>query len=187
MPIPLTFPGDAARGYLAKETEGRTERTIAGWIGASTPIQRITLVTLRPDVFKKHKDKFYQPSQTGFKIVSPNDKSPLISFGDSPKSYCAHIELTLNSGQTIASQEFAIYTLSPDKFLLPDVPFVVNIAHSKWIQHLVQNYDHPGVEILEVGSRKVTHGNAKSFFTNNFFIVILMPGYQKKAKFVKFV
>lgn len=41
-----------------------------------------------------------------------------------------------------------------------------NIAHDKWGSYLVGLFDRPGVEILEIGSRKVTLGNVRSEFKN---------------------
>lgn len=38
------------------------------------------------------------------------------------------------------------------------------IAHDKWVSYLVELFDRPEVEILEIGSRKVTSGNVRSAF-----------------------
>lgn len=39
-----------------------------------------------------------------------------------------------------------------------------NIAHDKWVSYLVGLFDQPGMEILEIGSRRVTSGNVRSEF-----------------------
>lgn len=39
-----------------------------------------------------------------------------------------------------------------------------NIAHDKWVSYLAGLFDSPDMEILEIGSRKVTSGNVRSAF-----------------------
>ena len=39
-----------------------------------------------------------------------------------------------------------------------------NISHDKWVPFLVELFDKPDVEILEIGSRRVTSGNVRSAF-----------------------
>lgn len=39
-----------------------------------------------------------------------------------------------------------------------------NISHDKWVSFLVESFDNPDVEILEIGSRRVTAGNVRSAF-----------------------
>ncbi len=40
------------------------------------------------------------------------------------------------------------------------------ISHDKWVSYLVELFDKPEVEILEIGSRRVTFGNVRSAFKN---------------------
>ncbi len=41
-------------------------------------------------------------------------------------------------------------------FLVKDVPMAKKISHSKWRGYLYENFNKPGIRILEVGSREVT-------------------------------
>jgi len=41
-----------------------------------------------------------------------------------------------------------------------------NISHDKWFSYLVGLFDKPDMEILEIGSRRVTSGNVRSAFKN---------------------
>jgi len=48
----------------------------------------------------------------------------------------------------------------------PDVPLANQISHSKWPQYLINNFDKPGLDILEVGSRSVVFSGFKNKFKN---------------------
>jgi hypothetical protein len=44
------------------------------------------------------------------------------------------------------------------------------VPHSKWQSYLSRNFNKPDVRILEVGSRNVTGGTAKKFFSNTNYV-----------------
>lgn len=54
---------------------------------------------------------------------------------------------------------------SEDSYLSKDVPFTENVSHQKWQSYLYENWNQPGMKILEVGSREVT---GKSEASNRF-------------------
>jgi SAM-dependent methyltransferase len=57
--------------------------------------------------------------------------------------------------------------LTDDYYLLDDVPKTKKMGHMEWFKNLVTEFNHPGIEILEIGSREVTgSSNARKSFNN---------------------
>src|SRR5258706_1991733 len=53
------------------------------------------------------------------------------------------------------------------KFLHPDVPLSKTICHTRWVSHLVDLFNKPGMRVLEIGSREVTgKSNVRERFAN---------------------
>lgn len=61
-------------------------------------------------------------------------------------------ELSLKASKALG------YLSSPfDKaFLATDVPMASKVSHLNWLDHLVKEWNKPGMKILEIGSREVT-------------------------------
>ncbi|MBS0204102.1 MAG: methyltransferase domain-containing protein [Planctomycetes bacterium] len=52
-------------------------------------------------------------------------------------------------------------------FLDPDVPIATTVGHQQWRKYLYDNYNKPGMKILEIGSREVTGtSTARAGFSN---------------------
>lgn len=52
----------------------------------------------------------------------------------------------------------------PARRFRPQIPKPETVAHDKWADYLSERFNHPGVRILEVGSRNVTGANFRSRF-----------------------
>ncbi len=48
-----------------------------------------------------------------------------------------------------------------EDYLAPDVPLSRTVSHARWMSHLVEICNQPGMKVLEVGSREVT-GESKA-------------------------
>jgi hypothetical protein len=56
--------------------------------------------------------------------------------------------------------------LDDSYYLLDDVSAPTDFTHTKWLNNLVEIFNKPGVEILEIGSREVTgESNARKLFS----------------------
>ena len=56
-------------------------------------------------------------------------------------------------------------------YLTDDVPMSSLVSHTKWRDYLYENFNKPGIRILEVGSREVTGAsNARTKFSNATYI-----------------
>ena len=55
-------------------------------------------------------------------------------------------------------------TSFPARFYKHTIPQPVKVSHSKWVDYLSQNFNKPGVRVLEIGSRVVTGSNYRDKF-----------------------
>lgn len=64
------------------------------------------------------------------------------------------------------------------KFLHADVPLASTISHLRWLGHLVDLFNKPGMKVLEIGSREVTgKANPRERFANAQYVGFdLYPG-----------
>lgn len=63
-----------------------------------------------------------------------------------------------------ASRSLGFIAQAPFMWREPKVSAAPNISHGQWLSFLINNFDHPGVEILEIGSRNVTGLSPRSIF-----------------------
>lgn len=54
----------------------------------------------------------------------------------------------------------------PARIVKSKIPEPVNVAHSNWPEYLSENFNKPGMRVLEVGSRNVTGANFPDKFDN---------------------
>jgi SAM-dependent methyltransferase len=72
----------------------------------------------------------------------------------------------MNAALKIACKGFGFFATLPFRFRSPEIKKPPALAHGHWTKYLSENFNKPGLNILEVGSRNVTGSNRRHFFSN---------------------
>lgn len=125
---------------------------------------------------------FYNPTRK-FEIIAVLDNNPnligtlfensipIIGIEDYMQKYREYgiVVTTYQYCVEVAAQLMELnidnFRIAADLYSSPDVPTDMDICHQNWKTYLQNNFNKPGMEILEVGSRNVTGHPLRNYFS----------------------